>query len=50
MNGIIDDVMLWDRALTQDEVAALGSGAQPTAVEAIDKLSTMWGAIKSATK
>lgn len=42
--GIIDEVMIWDRALSEAEIgqAMLGS----TSVEPSSKLATVWGAIK----
>ena len=50
LDGIIDDVILWDRALTEDEVKELGSGTRPEkalAVKAEGKLATTWGKVKS---
>ena len=46
-NGLIDQVYLWNRALTQAEVTQLAGGASLTAVESKGKLSTTWGDIKS---
>ena len=46
-NGIIDEVLFWNRALTEDEVAELADGGRPQlAVEPSGKLGTLWGAIK----
>lgn len=50
LDGIIDDVIIWDRALTEDEVEELGSGTRPEkalAVKAEGKLATTWGKVKS---
>jgi hypothetical protein len=49
-DGIIDEVYLWDRALSEAEIAQLASGARPkfaAPVAAVAKLSTLWGLIKS---
>ncbi len=49
-DGVIDEVYLWSRALTEDEIAELAGGARPskisTAVEPAAKLATVWGRIK----
>ncbi len=50
LDGIIDDVIIWDRALSEDEVEELGSGERPEkalAVKAEGKLATTWGKVKS---
>jgi len=50
LDGIIDDVIIWDRALSEDEVADLASGKRPDkalAVKAEGKLTTTWGKVKS---
>lgn len=50
LDGIIDDVIIWDRALSEDEVKELGSGKRPEkalAVKAEGKLATTWGKVKS---
>lgn len=50
LDGIIDDVIIWDRALSEDEVKELGSGTRPEkalAVKAEGKLATTWGKVKS---
>ncbi len=50
LDGIIDDVIIWDRALSEDEVADLASGERPDkalAVKAEGKLTTSWGKVKS---
>jgi len=48
-NGMIDEVYLWSRALSDDEIAQLAKGARPKGVfpvEPAGKLATMWGFIK----
>jgi hypothetical protein len=48
-DGIIDEVYLWDRALSEDEIAQLANGARPkfsATVAAVAKLSAVWGRIK----
>ncbi len=50
LDGIIDDVIIWDRALSEEEVEELASGARPEqalAVKAQGKLATTWGKVKS---
>ena len=50
LDGMIDDVIIWDRALSEDEVKELGSGTRPEkalAVKAEGKLATTWGKVKS---
>ena len=50
LDGIIDDIIIWDRALSEDEVADLASGKRPDkalAVKAEDKLTTTWRKVKS---
>lgn len=50
LDGIIDDVIIWDRALSEEEVEELGSGDRPEkalAVKAEGKLTTSWGKVKS---
>lgn len=49
-SGIIDEVYLWDRALSEDEIAQLANGDRPKVskpVESGGKLSTLWGIIKN---
>lgn len=43
-NGLIDDVRIYDRALTEAEIEKLASGV--LAVEADDKLTTTWAHLK----
>ena len=47
--GLIDEVRIWNRALTEEEVIAeMESGYQSgTAVDPRAKLATTWGTIKS---
>lgn len=47
--GLIDEVRIWNRALTEDEILAeMETGYQSgTAVDPRQKLSTTWGTIKS---
>lgn len=50
LDGMIDDVIIWDRALSEDEVADLASGKRPDkalAVKAEGKLTTTWGKVKT---
>ena len=50
VDGIIDEVYLWDRALTEEEVGLLAQGERPNfprPVELAGKLSTLWGTIKN---
>ena len=50
-DGIIDEVYLWDRALSVNEVNELAKGNRPTkviaAVEPNSKLTTVWGRVKN---
>ena len=53
LNGLIDEVYIWDRALTEEEVTELGQGARPTkalAVESHGKFTTTWAQIKSTAQ
>jgi len=43
--GVIDEVMIYDRALTEDDLTKLATGG--LGVEPFDKLSTTWGRIKN---
>ena len=46
-HGIMDDVAVWNRGLTQDEIAELiAEGIPAAAVEPNEKLTTAWGSIK----
>jgi len=42
--GLIDEVMVYDRTLTEDDILQLATSG--LAVEATDKLATSWGRIK----
>ena len=46
-SGKIDEVVLYDRALSEAEIAAVMEGASLTAVEAVDKLTMTWGKLKT---
>ncbi len=47
-NGLIDEFLLFHRALSEKEVESLAKGqSNPFAVEPADKLTTTWGDIKS---
>ncbi len=46
-NGGLDEIGIYNRALSADEVAELADGGSPTAVEAQGKIATTWGDIKS---
>ena len=43
--GLIDEVKVWNRPLTADELQT--SGEQPASVEAVGKLTTTWGTLKT---
>jgi len=45
-DGIIDDIAIWNRALTQTEIGEVMASGVPAAVEPDGKLTTIWGAIK----
>lgn len=55
-NGLLDEFLMFHRALTEDEIAHLATGPEDpfvdttTSVEPTDKLSTTWGSLKSAYK
>ena len=44
-NGAIDEVQVWDRALTEKEIQAT-MGDIATSVDPTDRLATTWGDIK----
>ena len=49
LDGIVDDIILWNRALTEDEIAELAKGKRPNiglAVDQKDKLTSTWGNIR----
>ncbi len=46
-NGLMDEFMLFHRALSEKEIESLAEGREnPFAVEPVDKLATTWGDIK----
>jgi len=45
-DGVIDDVAIWNRALTPAEIADVMTNGIPVAVEPGGKLAITWGAIK----
>ena len=53
LDGTIDEIYLYDRALSEEEVAELATGARPGAVDgalgvdANGKAATIWGTIKA---
>lgn len=48
-NGLLDEFLLFHRALTEKEVERLAKGqSNPFAVEPADKLTTTWGEIKNS--
>ena len=54
-NGLLDEFLLFHRALSEDEIAHLATGpedpfAATTSVDPADKLSTTWGTLKSTYK
>ena len=47
-SGIIDEVRLWNRALSEEEINTfMDQGVEALDVEAIGKLSTTWGRLKA---
>ena len=50
LDALIDEIIIWDRALSEDEVQELANGERPDralAVKAEGKLATTWGKMKS---
>jgi len=50
LDGMIDELIIWNRALAEDEVKSLGKGKRPRfarSVKANGKLSAVWGQVKS---
>jgi hypothetical protein len=45
-NGLIDEVQVWNRALTEKEIQDSMGDLTAAAVDPLDKLSTTWGNIK----
>jgi hypothetical protein len=46
LDGIMDDVAVWNRGLSQAEIAEMMTVGIPLAVEPNGKLTTTWGAVK----
>ena len=46
-NGVIDEVQVWDRALTEKEILQSMEDITALAVDASGKLTTMWGSLKT---
>ncbi len=46
-NGIIDEVMVWDRALSEDDIEQSMEDLTAFAVDPADKLATTWGSVKA---
>lgn len=47
VNGLVDEVAIFSRALSAGEIKALGAFDFATPVEPLDKLATQWGALKA---
>ena len=47
-NGIIDEVTVWDRALSEDDIARSMEDLTALAVDPADKLATTWGSVKAS--
>ena len=46
--GIIDDIAIYNRALTEKEIRTdMGGGVLPLAVQSTEKLASTWGSIKA---
>ncbi len=46
-NGIIDEVMVWDRALSEDDIQRSMEDLSTLPVDPADKLTTTWGSVKA---
>ncbi len=46
LKAVVDEVAMWDRVLSAEEVALNMTGALATAVESSGKLATSWGRVK----
>ena len=46
-NGIIDEVTVWDRALSEDDIARSMEDLTAFAVDPADKLATTWASVKA---
>jgi hypothetical protein len=47
IDGMVDEIYMWNRALTVSEVKSLAAGKTITAVDAKGKTTTTWANIKS---
>lgn len=50
LDGIVDELIIWNRPLDETEIAELAKGARPKNILAVDakgKVSTTWGDLKS---
>ena len=47
-NGIIDEVFIYNRDLTADEVKQIFEADEPYAIDSADKLTATWGAIRAS--
>ena len=45
-NGLIDEVQIWDRALSEKDIKASMDELAAASVEPMDKLATIWGELK----
>lgn len=46
-HGLLDDVQIYNRALTEEEIAQVMEGGEGAAVELSGKLATKWGVLKT---
>ncbi len=46
-NGIIDEVTVWDRALSEDDIARSMEDLTSLDVDPVDKLATTWASVKA---
>jgi len=50
-NGIIDEVQVWNRALSEDEILqSMENLMDKAAIDASGKLSTTWAVVKSLSR
>ena len=47
-NGIIDEVMVWDRALSENDIERSMEDLSTFPVDPADKLATTWGSVKAS--
>jgi hypothetical protein len=46
-NGMIDEIYIWERGLSEDEIQKLAQGSRPSlSIDSMGKLAISWGAIK----